>query len=170
MIINSPTIGETPRYLGVAIEASVSSLVPPSKQPAGVNEGKSDSEADKTMLAKKAENLSSSSEEASVTNPGLTNVQNVDKQAEENDQKSDETSITQEKAHEVFKELEEGLNKQLSDDLELRFSTDEDTGMNYFQLIEKESGEVIRQYPPDEMIKLVQDLREVSSLLFSEQV
>ena len=154
MIINSPTIGETPRYLGVAIEASVSSLVPPSKQPAGVNEGKSDSEADKTMLAKKAENLSSSS----------------DKQAEENDQKSDETSITQEKAHEVFKELEEGLNKQLSDDLELRFLTDEDTGLNYFQLIEKESGEVIRQYPPDEMIKLVQDLREVSSLLFSEQV
>jgi uncharacterized FlaG/YvyC family protein len=76
-------------------------------------------------------------------------------------------------AKETREELEvlaADLNAQLSQQLSLRFLTDEDTGLDYFQLIEKDTGEVIRQYPPEEMLDLVRGLREAASLLFSQEV
>jgi flagellar protein FlaG len=75
----------------------------------------------------------------------------------------------QAQAQERFSAVVKQINERLSDDLSLRFRKDEDTGINYFQIIEKETGDVIRQYPPDEMLKLVENLRDMQGLLVSKQ-
>lgn len=61
------------------------------------------------------------------------------------------------------------LSGKLNEHLRLRFSTDEDTGQDLFQLIEQKSGEVVQQIPSEEVLEFMKKFRDFSGLLFSEQ-
>lgn len=66
--------------------------------------------------------------------------------------------------------LAEKLSEQFNDNLALRFERDEETGRQIFQLVDKETGDVVRQIPPQQILEFSKRFQEfVSGLLFSEQ-
>lgn len=75
----------------------------------------------------------------------------------------------QERLDKRLKDLVDQVNSKMDENLSLRFREDAETGIDYFQIIEKESGDVIRQYPPEEVLTLIQRVREMQGLLVSEE-
>lgn len=65
--------------------------------------------------------------------------------------------------------ITEELNDKLNESLRLRFEKDQDTGVDVFKLIERESGDVVRQVPSEEVLEFMKKFRSFSGLLFSEQ-
>lgn len=70
---------------------------------------------------------------------------------------------------EKIKKLTEKINRRLDPSFNLSFDKDEETGLDFFQIVDKKSGEIIRQYPPEELLEFVGDFRHVSGLLFSNE-
>ena len=71
---------------------------------------------------------------------------------------------------EVAQELEK-LNKQLEFmNRSIRFSIDDDSKEVVVKVVNKSSGEVIAQYPPDEIINLKKRLEEMTGLLVEKTV
>lgn len=52
----------------------------------------------------------------------------------------------------------------------ISFDVDEATGRSVIRVLDKESGEVIRQVPPEELLTLVARMRQLSGLIFSQEV
>jgi len=50
------------------------------------------------------------------------------------------------------------------------FYVDEETGRSVVRVLNKETGEVIRQVPPEELLTLVARMRQLSGLIFSQEV
>lgn len=46
---------------------------------------------------------------------------------------------------------------------DLQFQVDKDTGISFFQVIDPRTKEVIRQFPPEEVITMARKLREMAS-------
>lgn len=49
----------------------------------------------------------------------------------------------------------------------LEFSIDEDTGRTIVRVLDAESGELVRQIPPEEILSIAENLEAASGLLFS---
>jgi flagellar protein FlaG len=49
----------------------------------------------------------------------------------------------------------------------LRFEVDRETGESVVQIIDSESGNVLRQIPPEELLHVMKTLRDLKGLLFS---
>ena len=83
------------------------------------------------------------------------------------EQRLDETRSREE---ERIEELKNNISEELNQNLKLRFSTDEETGADVFQLIEEDTGDVVRQIPSQEILEFMQKFQNsVSGLLVSEQ-
>ncbi len=54
--------------------------------------------------------------------------------------------------------------------IELKFNKDLDTGQTYLKILDKETGETIREIPPEEVRKLAQKLEEMVGLLFDKRL
>ncbi|UCD38494.1 MAG: flagellar protein FlaG [Fidelibacterota bacterium] len=52
----------------------------------------------------------------------------------------------------------------------ISFDVDEDTGRAVVRVLNKETGEIIRQVPPEELLTLVARMRQLSGLIFSQEV
>ncbi|MEE9466315.1 MAG: flagellar protein FlaG [Candidatus Neomarinimicrobiota bacterium] len=52
----------------------------------------------------------------------------------------------------------------------ITFDIDEETGRSVVRVLDKETGEVVRQVPPEELLALVARMRQLSGLIFSEEV
>ena len=50
------------------------------------------------------------------------------------------------------------------------FDVDEGTGRSVVRVVNKETGEVIRQVPPEELLTLVARMRQLSGLIFNKEV
>ena len=74
-----------------------------------------------------------------------------------------------EQEQERLARIADELSGKLNEHLSLRFTTDEDTGANLFQLVEQKSGEVVQQIPSEEVLEFMKKFRDLSGLLFSEQ-
>jgi len=70
---------------------------------------------------------------------------------------------------ERLEEITEELNSQLNENLSLRFGRDENSGENFFQLIEKDTGDIVRQIPPQSLIDFKERLRDFAGLLFNQE-
>lgn len=69
-----------------------------------------------------------------------------------------------------LKEVVEAVGKTiqgLAQDLE--FSVDEDTGANIVRIIDRETHQVIRQIPSEEMLAIAKRLDELQGLLFRQK-
>lgn len=53
---------------------------------------------------------------------------------------------------------------------ELRFTLEEDSGKTVVKVIDSETGEVIRQFPSDELLKLAKSLEQAGGILIKEEV
>ncbi len=72
--------------------------------------------------------------------------------------------------------ISEGLMKALNSDMEalhhvgLQFSIQQDTGQTVVRVVDKDSGELIRQIPPQELLDLASKLEDMMGILFDKQV
>jgi len=58
----------------------------------------------------------------------------------------------------------------LINNVELKFNKDDETGQTYIKIVDKDSGDVIREIPPEEVRKLAEKLDEMVGLLFDKKV
>lgn len=52
----------------------------------------------------------------------------------------------------------------------ISFSIDSETGKPIVRVINKETGQIIRQLPPEDLLKLVDNLQNLTGLIFSEEI
>lgn len=69
---------------------------------------------------------------------------------------------------EIVKELNILANRIAS--TKITFAVDTATGRTVVRVLDKETGEVIRQVPPQELLNLVAKLQTISGLIFSREV
>ncbi len=50
------------------------------------------------------------------------------------------------------------------------FDVDKDTGRSVVRVLNKETGEIVRQVPPEELLTLVARMRQLSGIIFNKQV
>jgi flagellar protein FlaG len=81
-----------------------------------------------------------------------------------NDQRTENESTEK-----SFEKLKEELDSKLNKNLSLRFGNDETTGKDFFQIVEKDTGDVVRQFPPENFIDFLKKFNTISGLLFSDQ-
>jgi flagellar protein FlaG len=76
-----------------------------------------------------------------------------------------------EDAKSVVEEMIQDLNEKFDrSSLRLRFGTDQDSGLDYFQLYDRKNGDVIKQFPPEEMLEMVADLKQMTGVIFNQSV
>jgi flagellar protein FlaG len=51
----------------------------------------------------------------------------------------------------------------------LRFNKDEDTGVQVIQVVDADSGKLVRQIPPEELLNIAKALREIKGLMVSKE-
>ena len=117
----------------------------------------------------------------SGTQPSINmNSQNVEALNRKQISKIQEEHQTENKAKEVqaekitpevLKKAIENLNKKLSMlNSQLKIETDEDTGIRVIKVVDKETQKVIRQIPPETVLKIAKYIDEVAGLIFNEKV
>ncbi len=84
-------------------------------------------------------------------------VQNKTKEIEEKDENSLDSSI------EIADKLAIAFNKAI------KFQIHEKTEQVYVEIVDKETGEVIKQIPPEEMIKIAVSVKEFLGLIVDEK-
>ncbi|WP_457642742.1 flagellar protein FlaG [Persephonella sp.] len=95
----------------------------------------------------------------------------VQKVQQQNPQQVKDKQQQQQIPEDVLKTAIENLNKKFEMlNSQLKVETDEDTGMRVIKIVDKETNEVIRQIPPEVMLKIAKYLDEVAGLLFNEKV
>ena len=85
----------------------------------------------------------------------------------ENAEKNDMKNVSPKMLEELVKELEKKftmLNTQL------KISIDKDTDMVVVKVIDKETKKVIRQIPPEYVLKIAKYLDEIAGLLYNNKV
>ena len=102
------------------------------------------------------------------------NVEALDKAQVQKVQKQETEQIQQQQRDipvEVIKQSVENLNKKLDMlNSQLKVEFDEDTGIKVIKIVDKETKDVIRQIPPEVILKIAKYLDEVTGLLFNEKV
>jgi len=77
---------------------------------------------------------------------------------------------TQDTEREKLTQIAEDVTGRLDDSLSLRFSQDKETGTDIFQLVEPETGDVVRQIPAEEVLEFMKKFeKSVSGLFISQQ-
>lgn len=74
------------------------------------------------------------------------------------------TETTEEIASEVQSYLNETMN------VELNFKIEDNTGKTVVQVLDKSTGEIIRQIPPENLLEVRDKLEELRGVLFDGQV
>ncbi|QCQ22669.1 flagellar protein FlaG [Desulfoglaeba alkanexedens] len=83
---------------------------------------------------------------------------------------SDDMRLAKERPEEV-KTLVEEVQSYLEDlNIRLKFIVHEETGDVVVRVLNKETGELIREIPPEELLKLRQKLEELRGVLFHGEV
>lgn len=97
-------------------------------------------------------------EKRQVTDNDMINTKNISK--EENNKYNDED----------MKILSEEVNNNISLlNSKLKFSYDQETKFFYVSIIDKDTDEIIRQIPSEEMIQLAKNMKEFVGIIFDEK-
>ena len=71
--------------------------------------------------------------------------------------------------HHKLEEIVEKFQKEFVNiSTNLQFSLDESTGKTVIKVVDKESGEVIRQIPPEDALRLSSRMEELKGLLYDK--
>jgi flagellar protein FlaG len=66
--------------------------------------------------------------------------------------------------------VEKLIRRGLPANTKLQIEQDKDTGTFIYRSIDPETGEVVRQWPPEELLKLREHLAEIEGLLVDKEV
>ncbi len=66
--------------------------------------------------------------------------------------------------------LEKLIKKSLPSNAKLRIERDKETGTYVYRAVDSETGEVISQYPPEQMMKLREYLAEMAGMLVDTKI
>ncbi len=106
----------------------------------------------------------------------IDDVKQVDSQNQQKLQQTEYKNNNQdEKAQPLEREQLEQMAQQLQDFMgemnrSLQFKVDEDSGRDVIKVLDKETGEVIKQYPSEEVLSLVSKLSESAGILIDKIV
>ena len=112
----------------------------------------------------------------SLTERAVDDVKQMDAQNQQKLQQSQYKNNDQdEKAQPLEREQLEQMVQQLQDFMgemnrSLQFKVDEDSGRDVIKVLDKNSGEVIKQYPSEEVLSLVSKLSESAGILIDQTV
>ena len=71
----------------------------------------------------------------------------------------------------AIKKMVQEMNQKFDrTSLRLRFGTDEESGLEYFQLYDRKNGDVVKQFPPEGMLEMVANLKDMTGIIFNENV
>ena len=74
------------------------------------------------------------------------------------------------KIHERLKEISDSLNQEMqSRSKNLKFSVDEITNRMLVTVLDKESGKVLRQIPPEAVLKVAHNLEQLKGIIFDDK-
>ena len=106
------------------------------------------------MNVQNMQSMQSSKSEKSALNRGNT-------------EKNDIRNVSPEMLEELVKELEKKLTML---NTQLKISIDKDTDIVVVKVIDKETKKVIRQIPPEYVLKIAKYLDEIAGLLYNNRV
>ncbi|WP_166420234.1 flagellar protein FlaG [Pseudoalteromonas sp. Z1A8] len=113
---------------------------------------------------------------SSLTERAIDDVKQVDTQNQQRLQQNQYEKNNQEvTAQPLEREQLEQMAQQLQDFMgemnrSLQFKVDEDSGRDVIKVLDKDSGEVIKQYPSEEVLSLVSKLSESAGILIDQTV
>ena len=81
------------------------------------------------------------------------------------------TGVSAAEEEEMLKDAAEKANEFVGTlNQELNFSVDKDTGKTVVKVLDKKSGEIIRQIPPDEMLSIAKALDTIEGMIIRKDV
>jgi flagellar protein FlaG len=97
------------------------------------------------------------------------NVNQLNKKDEVNQvtKKDEKESMTTPQLEKVAKQLQEFIGKM---NRGLEFTVDEDSGRDVIKVIDKNSGDIIKQYPSEEVLSLVAKLSEATGNFIDSKI
>ncbi|MBA6410361.1 MULTISPECIES: flagellar protein FlaG [unclassified Pseudoalteromonas] len=113
---------------------------------------------------------------SSLTERAVDDVKQADTQNQQRLQQNQYEKNNQEvTAQPLEREQLEKMAQQLQDFMgemnrSLQFKVDEDSGRDVIKVLDKNSGEVIKQYPSEEVLSLVSKLSESAGILIDQTV
>jgi flagellar protein FlaG len=105
--------------------------------------------------------------------PAVQNPQGaVPAQAQPVSEKTSPSRSEQNASRETLQKAVDQANRKLQtlSSNELQFSIDKETGIQVVKLTDKQTGEVIRQIPSEEMLKIAKSIESMTGSLVSQQV
>ena len=66
--------------------------------------------------------------------------------------------------------VEKLIRRSLPSNSKLQIEQDRETGTFIYRSIDPETGEILRQWPPEQLLKLREDLSELEGMLFDKEV
>lgn len=85
--------------------------------------------------------------------------------------RSDQTSHTpRSQAEDFINDLLSTLITDATDNRRLRIEEDETSGLFIYQFVDEKSGEIVEQFPAEEILKLITRIRKAEGIVFDESV
>ncbi len=110
-------------------------------------------------------NLAQASESQAVK-PVATQTQQAIDQTQQANKSPLETALKEEDIQQHLSKINDFLDARNSD---VQFKMDKDTGMRIVKVVERDTGQVIRQFPTEETIKIAQALDKLQGLLLRQR-
>ncbi len=121
-----------------------------------------------TQPLQRTDNVAAAANTTDQPDPVLATTQNIAKFSERSQEQEKQSGSDKGKAvDEAISNLNDyaqNLKRQL------HFSVDEDSGRTVIKVTDPETDEMIRQIPPEEVLRIAESLEEQSGLLLSAQV
>ncbi|MGB9789406.1 MAG: flagellar protein FlaG [Thermotoga caldifontis] len=93
---------------------------------------------------------------------------NVEKIAEESSKKQEQDSVDLSKTMESLRKTFEKLSRFFK--TEAQFTIERELNMIIIKIKDRETGEIVRQIPPEVAVKIAKNLQELIGILFDEKV
>lgn len=93
---------------------------------------------------------------------------NVEKIAEESSKKQEQDSVDLSKTMEFLRKTFEKLSRFFK--TEAQFTIERELNMIIIKIKDRETGEIVRQIPPEVAVKIAKNLQELIGILFDEKV
>jgi len=88
-------------------------------------------------------------------------------QYEKNNQEVTAQPLEREQLEKMAQQLQEFMGEM---NRSLQFQVDEDSGRDVIKVLDKDTGDIIKQYPSEEVLNLVSKLSETAGLLIDQTV
>lgn len=86
-------------------------------------------------------------------------------QARQAEEQQTETSMNRDELQQVAEKLQDFVG---SLNTSLQFSVDEESGRDVIKVMDKDSGELVRQFPSEEVLDVIKSLSNATGMLFDE--